>query len=137
MHRPRGLVVATALSALVLAACSNTSSPVNRRPHNGVATATSVGGIQQVTIKAGDDFRFNPSTIYVHPGQVRIVLVHTGTGAPHNWSLNGFPSAFVPLVSGEGQQASTTFTAPSPGKYQFVCTIHTRQGQTGTLVVVP
>ncbi|MCW2496993.1 MAG: blue (type 1) copper domain protein [Jatrophihabitans sp.] len=124
------------LLLVTLVACSR-SSPVNRRPHTGSATASAVAGVQTVTIEATDDFRFIPSTIYVHPGKVRIVLVHTGTGAPHNWSLTSFPADFVPLVSGQGQKAEATFTAPSPGKYQFVCTLHVRQGQTGTMVVLP
>jgi plastocyanin len=132
-------IAAAALAGIVaLTACSNTSSPVNRRPHTGSATAVDVNGVEQVTIQAGDDFRFNPSTIYVHTGRtVRIVLVHTGTGAPHDWQLSAFPSDMIPLLSAQGQQGSTTFVAPSPGRYQFVCTIHLRQGQTGTLVVLP
>jgi plastocyanin len=137
---PRGArIAAAALAALiVLTACSNTSSPVNRRPHTGSATASDVNGVEQVTIKAGDDFRFSPSTIYVHAGKtVRIVLVHTGTGAPHDWQLSAFPSYMVPLLNGQGQQGSTTFVAPAAGRYQFVCTIHLQQGQTGTLVVLP
>ena len=50
--------------------------------------------------------------------------------------LTKFPSDFVPDTSA-GQTNSMTFTAPSPGTYQFVCTIHTAQGMTGTLVVLP
>ncbi|MGH8862234.1 MAG: cupredoxin domain-containing protein [Jatrophihabitantaceae bacterium] len=128
-------VLAGALaSVLVLGACSNTESSVNRRPHTGTATASTVAGVQQVRIEAGDDYRFHPSTIVVHPGTVEIVLVHTGTGGPHDWSLTGFPADFVPLTNA-GDTRVARFVAPSPGKYQFVCTIHARQGQTGTLVV--
>jgi plastocyanin len=131
------LPLALGAALLVLTACSNTSSPVNRRPHDGVATASNVNGIQEITIKAGDNFRFDPSTFYVHPGKVRVTLVHTGTGAPHDFQVTKFPSDYIPLVSLQGQSASTTFTAPAPGRYQFVCTIHLQQGQTGTMVVLP
>jgi plastocyanin len=120
----------------VLAGCTNTKSAINREPHTGTATASPVNGVQQVTITAGDDYRFHPSTIVVHPGRIRIVLVHPGTGGPHDWSLTGFPADFVPLTQA-GQTSSASFMAPSPGKYRFVCTIHARQGQTGTLVVKP
>ena len=145
LQRPRTVLRAVLMAALVvaaLAACSNTSSPVNRRPHTGSATASTIetasGPVQQVTIDATDDFRFVPSTVYVHTGEkVKIILVHTGTGAPHNWQLTEFPGDAVPLVTGQGEALSDTFTAPAPGKYQFVCTIHVRQGQTGTLVVLP
>ena len=135
---------ATTIAALViagsvaLAACSNTQSPVNRRPHSGASTAAVVNGVEQVTIQATDTDRFIPSTIYVHAGKtVKITLVHTGTGAPHNWQLTKFPVDMIPLLTSQGQEGSTTFVAPSPGTYQYVCTIHVRQGQTGTLVVLP
>ena len=122
------------LVAGMLAGCQSQSA-INREPHTGSSTAVLADGVQQVTVTSDQSYRFDPSTITVHPGQVRIVLRHTGTGAPHNWSLVGFPDAFAPLVS-PGQQSSTEFTAPAPGKYTFVCTIHVAQGQTGTLIVL-
>lgn len=132
----RRVTACLATAAALVAGCTNTQPAVNRRPHTGTATASLVGVVQQVTISAGDDYRFHPSTIVVHRGRVRIVLHHTGTGGPHDWSLTGFPAAFVPLTQA-GQTSSATFAAPSPGRYQFVCTIHARQGQTGTMVVKP
>ncbi len=92
-------------------------------------------GVQQVTIKADDKYRFTPDTITVHPGQVKITLINTGRGAPHDFSVTGFPADFVPLAAA-GQTMTATFTAPAPGRYQFVCTIHVTQGQTGTLIVL-
>jgi plastocyanin len=122
-------------TAIALVSCSNTQPSVNRRPQSGSATASMVNGIQQVTVKAGDTYRFDPSTITVHRGKVQIVLLNTGSGAPHNWSLLGL-SVTTPLAPSGGSQA-VTFTAPGPGTYTFVCTIHQRQGQTGKLVVLP
>jgi plastocyanin len=119
-----------------LVACTNDKGATNNRPNTGSATASAVSGAQQVTISAGDDYRFHPSTITVHPGKVRIVLKHPGTGGPHNWQLPQFPADFVPLTAA-GQTSKATFTAPSPGRYQFICTIHVRQGQRGTLIVTP
>jgi plastocyanin len=132
---PARAFAAIVTAVLLTAGCSTTPS-VNRRPHLGSATASVVNGVQQITVRAGDTYRFDPSTIIVHPGTVRVVLVNEGTGAPHNWSLVGFPAAFAPL-SVAGQSTSATFTAPAPGTYTFECTIHSRQGQTGKLVVVP
>jgi plastocyanin len=127
---------ATAVVALLAAAgCSNTQPSVNRRPHTGVTTAVVAGGLQVVTVDANDVYRFDPSTIYVHPGRVEIDLVNVGKGAPHDWSLLGF--GFTTPVTGSGQHSSVTFTAPSPGTYTYVCTIHQKQGQTGKLVVLP
>jgi plastocyanin len=132
--RAVGNLLGVALLAVGVAACSNSQGATNRRPNTGSATASAVNGVQQVTISAGDDYRFHPSTITVHPGKVRIVLKHPGTGAPHNWQLPQFPADFVPLTAA-GQSRTATFTAPSPGRYQFVCTIHVKQGQRGTLIV--
>lgn len=137
-HRTASAVVATVTSAVALAvvgACSNTQPSVNRRPHTGATTASIVGGVQELTVNAGDTYRFDPSTITIHPGTVHVTLVNTGTGAPHNLTFLGF-SAATPLAPA-GQRQEVTFTAPAPGTYTFVCTIHRRQGQTGTLVVLP
>lgn len=129
------LVGAVLLGSGLLAGCQRESA-INREPHSGSTVAAVVDGVQQVTLTVDESFRFKPSTITVHPGKVRIVLKHVGGGAPHDWSLNGFPTDYVPLVT-PGQQKSVEFTAPAPGNYTFVCTIHVAQGQTGTLVVLP
>jgi plastocyanin len=128
------LRVATALAAVagLLAACSST--PSTSRPE-GSATASLVSGVQQVTIHSTDDNRFRPATITVHPGRVELILVNDGKGAPHNWQVPDFPADFVPLTSA-GQTREATFTAPAPGTYSFVCTLHEKQGMIGTLVVL-
>jgi len=132
----RRIVACAAAAALLMAGCTNTQSPINAHPHTGTETASPVNGVQQVTITVGVDDRFHPSTIVVHRGKVEIVLKHDAEGAPHDWSLDGFPAAYVPTTTG-GQTRTASFTAPSPGKYQFVCTIHAKLGMTGTLVVEP
>lgn len=63
-------------------------------------------------------------------------LAHTGTGAPYEWALDGYPADSVGLAS-SGQTRTVTFTTPSPGRYQFVCTIHQRQGMVATVIVLP
>jgi plastocyanin len=86
---------------------------------------------------SGVDLRFHPSTLIVHPGKVRIVLVNTskpGAGPPHNVIFSGLPVANVPLAEA-GSSEATTFMAPAPGTYTFVCSIHIAQGQTGKLIV--
>lgn len=125
---------ATAVVLAALLAGCTTEASINRRPHPGSATASMVNGVQQVTVTAGNTYRFDPSTITVHPGTVHIVLINTGSGAPHDWSLLGM-AASAPLVGG-GASSSVTFVAPAPGRYTFVCTIHSAQGQTGTLIVL-
>jgi plastocyanin len=135
---PRAGAAAAVAAATValLVGCSNTEPSVNRRPQGGSGTASVVNGIQQITIKAGDTYRFEPATITVHPGRITVLLVNDGKGAPHNWSLTGLPGVITPLAAA-GQSRTVTFTAPAPGTYRFVCTIHVKQGQTGKLVVLP
>jgi len=138
VRSPRAAIafVWLAFIAVLVAGCQREGA-INRNPHTGETTASAVNGVQDVVVQTGDDYRFHPSTITVHPGKVRITLKHTGTGAPHDWVLQGFSAAFgVPLTS-SGQEKSVEFTAPSPGTYTVVCTIHIKQGQTGTFVVLP
>ena len=127
---------AAGCAVALLAGCANSQASINRRPQGGSATASVVDGVQQITVKTGDTYRFDPSTITVHPGRVTVVLVNGGHGAPHNWTLAGLPGAATALASA-GQTQAATFTAPAPGTYHFMCTIHRKQGQTGELVVLP
>jgi plastocyanin len=134
----RGVLLAAGVlvGVLAVASCSNTKNAIQSRPNTGSSTASVVDGAQHVTIVVDDRYRFDPATITVHPGMVTITLEHKGTGAPHDLQVVGFPSDSVPLVT-HGQTVSSTFTTPSPGRYEFVCTIHRALGQTGTLVVLP
>jgi plastocyanin len=134
----RNRVAAAVLTVVMLAgavSCANRAGSINRRPQSGSATASAVNGVQTVTLSVGDTFRFTPDVITVHPGPVQVILVHTGTGAPHDFSVLGFPADFVPLVR-PGGTSKATFTAPAPGRYTFVCTIHESQGEVGTLIVL-
>jgi plastocyanin len=139
----RGAVVqgvcAAVLTVASAAACAK--APINRPGNSGSGTASLVNGVQQITLTAGDDYRFHPATFTVHPGKVDVVLRNTGAGAPHEFEVTGFPATFVPLTPA-GQTQHATFTAPplTNGKttrYEFVCGIHVRQGQVGTMIVTP
>jgi plastocyanin len=135
MSGRRALVAAASL--ILLAGCSNRESPTNKRPHTGTGSASAVGGVQQITITSGVDLRFHPATIVVHPGTVRLVLKNiptNGNGPPHNVVFANLPAANVPLTEA-GRTTTVTFTAPAPGTYNFVCSIHAAQGQTGKLIV--
>ena len=138
MDPRRPFVLATAVVTVLLpvAGCARQAS-VNRRPQLGTDTASEVAGVQQITLRTGLDLRFTPSTIIVHPGTVRLVLVNTadpGAGPPHDVTFAGLPSANIPTTQA-GRQSSVTFEAPARGTYNFVCSIHARQGETGTLIV--
>lgn len=135
--RAAGVVAVVLVVGGLLAACSNRESPINKRPQAGTATASPVDGIQQITITTGVDLRFHPSTIVVHRGEVRLILKNVptnGGGPPHNIFFAGLPVADVPDTD-VGVTNSVTFMAPAPGTYNFVCTIHAAQGQSGKLIV--
>lgn len=132
------VALGASLSVALLAGCQSKSA-INREPQSNVTfSASASAGVQDVVITTDNKYRFTPDTITVHPGKVRITLKHlsTGGGAPHDWQLQGFTSDYVPLTQ-SGQTNSVEFVAPAPGRYQFICTIHVVQGQTGTLVVLP
>jgi plastocyanin len=131
-RRPARLAAfGVAATALLLASCTNSGS----RPNTGSTTAVDVNGVEQVTIRTGPDRLFHPNTIIVHPGTVRLVLdnrIQNAAGEPHNLTFDTFAAGTVSLVR-PGQKQAVTFTAPAPGRYQFVCTIHA--GMTGVMVV--
>ncbi len=130
------MLITALVVSVGVASCSNRQASPNREPHQGAATASVVNGLQEITLTVNEGYRFDPSTITVHQGKVKVTLVHKDGGAPHDFALTDFPDDNVPLASA-GQSMSSTFTTPSPGTYKFVCTIHVAQGMTGTLVVLP
>lgn len=135
-RRPFVLAATLATALLTAAGCASEAS-VNDRPNVGTGSASEVNGIQQITLRSGLDLRFTPATIVVHPGVVRLVLVNTskpGAGPPHDVTFSGLPTADIPTTQA-GRESSVMFEAPAPGTYNFVCSIHARQGQTGKLIV--
>ena len=52
---------------MTLMSCSNTKNAIQRRPNTGSETASVVNGKQSVTIVVDDRYRFEPSTVTVHP----------------------------------------------------------------------
>ena len=140
ISRPRLVAVLVAVLALGTAACSNSESPSNKPAQTGSGTASVVNGVQQIVVTTGVDLRFHPSTLVVHRGLVRIVLKNAptnGSGPPHNLQFLGLPTSDdVPTIQ-PGESQSVTFSAPAPGTYNFQCSIHAAQGQTGKLIVQP
>lgn len=108
-------------------------------------------GQTKVVIESNDQMRFNKSEIVVQSGErVTLTLKHTGSlpvqAMGHNWvllkkgtdvptfarkAMNARNTGFVPPNSSEvivytktiggGQETTITFTAPSKGTYDFIC----------------
>ena len=126
---------------LLAAGCSSGSTGHHAAPASGPAASASAqsgaGGVQQITINATNDFRFDPATIHAHVGMLRVTLVDTGS-YPHNLAVASLHSTSK-TVSGEPGATSTTYTLTfaNPGTFSFVCTYHSSAGMKGQFVVTP
>lgn len=89
---------------------------------------------QNVTIRATDAFRFDPSEITVHQGRVRLTLVDTGS-YPHNIVLPSLHARSADVSGSLGEQRTTLTLDVSPGSYSFFCGYHSTAGMSGRLVV--
>jgi plastocyanin len=130
-------VTMTAMAAcLALAAGCSSSSGGSAGGGNSAPAASAsadASGTQQVTIRATNDFRFDPATIHAHVGKLSVTLVDTGS-YPHNIASMGTTSK---TVSGEPGANSTTLTLtfPRAGTFTFECTFHSSAGMKGTFVI--
>lgn len=126
----RTLLPVLAGAALVVstAACSSSAG------HPGHPAAAS-GAVQQVTVHTTDLLRFQPSTITVHTGTVRITLIDDGA-YPHDMSLPTQHVTSHTVTGTPGEQRTTvTLHLDHPGTYPFLCTYHASAGMRGELIV--
>lgn len=118
--------IAVALCAVLLSACTASTSG------GGGATlsTTVVGDSQTVQIVGNEASHFDPKTVNATPGKIIITMLVPG-GTPHDFEIEGVPGSRIGLLSRGGKHTVTVNLAP--GRYSFLCTIHS--GMTGTLVV--
>ena len=133
----RAGVLAVAGGCLLLAACGAARTSGEKAAGPTVAVLSpGADGVQAVEVGVGDNYRFSPSVLDAHVGEIRLTLRHVGNGAPHTLYGADVPGMRVPLVRA-GQSQTVQFRASHPGSYRFVCTIHEAQGEIGQLVVSP
>lgn len=93
-------------------------------------TSPPATGPQSLSLTAAN-LKFSPATLFATSGAtVTIMLNNQDTRVPHDVSVSGLGASAT--CSGPCT-APLTFTAPAPGSYGFVCTVHPYM--TGTLVV--
>lgn len=121
-----GVLIAASIAGGVTAAGG--ASP-SHRVHGGRAK------LQHVTIVGNDHLRFVPSTVHLHPGEVRITLKDSGA-YPHNLVIPAlkFTSQSVTGDPG-GTVVSFTVDFSHQGRYRFYCAYHQSAGMVGAFVV--
>ena len=78
---------------------------------------------------------FVQQTLTVHSGQaVTVNFNNTDSGIAHNATFQVPGAPQTDTCTGPCSY-SFSFTAPAPGTYQFICTVHSYAGMKGTLVV--
>jgi plastocyanin len=112
----KALLATVVVLALTGAACGG----------RGGSDCTSENAIKLTGTLTVKDFAFSPNCFSVASGST--ISVANGDARAHNFTVKGTDVA-VPLPAGETGEA----TAPAPGTYDFVCTLHL--GMTGTIIV--
>jgi plastocyanin len=92
----------------------------------GGSDCTSMNATKLTGTLTVKDSGFSPSCFSVASGST--ISVANGGARAHNFTVKDTDVA-VPLLAGETGEA----TAPAPGTYDFVCTIHT--SMKGTIIV--
>lgn len=110
-------------------AAGNTSS----HGRDAVATASpGTGGVQTITVTAGERMRFDPNVISAHPGKLEIILKVTGP-TPHDLEIPSLNAS-----TGQVDQDKTgtiEVTLSKAGRVDFDCSYHVKHGMTGYLTV--
>ena len=140
-RRLRTLLAGPLLAAGVLAGCGGSgdeaAAPSAEAAEGTVTTAED--GVQEITLRTGDDYRFAPAVFTVVPGTVRLTLENTADQYTHNFlfteGAGPAPIGEEIPVLGPGESETIEFSVAAPGEYPFECSFHTALGQVGTMTV--
>jgi plastocyanin len=135
---PRTLSAAVIALLLLLAACGGTgSAPTTPAPPDSSSPATPSnpgGGVElAIATDTGADLKFDPAAVTVPAGATVSLTFENRATVPHNLTFSEPLSAATSTVVSPGASETVEFTAPDPGTYDFVCTLH--PGMSGTLTV--
>lgn len=123
-----------ALSAGLLTGCGwvaagNTSS----HGKNTMGTASpGDGGVQTITVTAGESMAFDPNVIAAHPGKLKITLKVTGA-TPHDLEIPSLNASTGQVV--QDKTGTIEVTLARPGRVDFDCSYHVKHGMTGYITV--
>ena len=110
------------------------ASPAESAAPSG-SPAGSPSGAVELTIgtDTGNDLQFVPDTAEVPTGAEVALTFENVSQAPHNLTFGPPINAMTSTIVSPGASETIEFTAPEPGDYEFVCTLH--PGMDGTLTV--
>jgi nitrite reductase (NO-forming) len=128
----RSLLIGFIALLPVLAACTAATAT---KPSDGASAGSAT--TQQLTVKAMDTMKFDPSTLSAKAGQpIQVTLDNTGA-LVHDFSITEGVSQPIKSIAQPGQKAVATFTIDKPGTYTYFCSQpgHEQAGMKGTLTV--
>jgi plastocyanin len=107
-------------------------------PSEGTAAPSEGSGGEAASVTIGTDtgaaLQFDPTTATVAQGStVELTFENRSTTVPHNLTFDEPINEATATIVDPGASETLEFTAPEPGDYQFVCTLH--PGMEGTLTV--
>jgi plastocyanin len=136
LTRHRGIGAIPLIFMLVACSSPATSPSTTEGQSTGESTAPGAdGSVVEITVATdtGSALKFDPAQITVPAGAtVRLTFSNKAT-VPHNLTFDDPIGAATENVVDPGASQTIEFTAPDPGEYTFVCTLH--PGMDGTLVV--
>jgi glucose/arabinose dehydrogenase/plastocyanin len=113
------------------------SPSASASPSGGASPSASgsAGDGQQLTIgtTTNGELLFDPTTASVPTGSHVVLTFENRDIVPHNLTFGPPINAKTSTVVQPGASEDLSFTAPAPGTYEFVCTLH--PGMEGTLEV--
>jgi glucose/arabinose dehydrogenase/plastocyanin len=106
-------------------------------PETSAPEASAAGGeAAQLTIgtDTGSALEFDPATVTAPAGStVQVTFENRSKGVPHNLTFGEPINEATATIVDPGASEELEFTAPEPGDYTYVCTLH--PGMEGTLTV--
>jgi plastocyanin len=116
----RSLLLAAAGAALLLAACGGDDGP-----STAPADCTRVTGGKATLV--AEDLRWDTECLRAPVGDLTFTVRNEDDGVKHDLEVHGgtMERAKTPLFSGPASE-TLDVTLPAPGRYSFVCTIHSQ-----------
>lgn len=112
------------------------ASPATSPAASAPAGSAPAGETAEVTVgtDTGGALQFDPASVTVPAGSsVSLVFENRSTSVPHNLTFGDPINEATATIVDPGGSETLEFTAPDPGDYTYMCTLH--PGMEGTLTV--